>query len=212
MKLRALGIALTMAAVGLAGGWVLGGRVEEPPAVIRSLVPVTGESPSFPSDPEVRVLPDPGTPALAPALALHGERVGSRAFGVRVKVPDGWERNDSLLEETKWAPPGSPLNTYLLRVKIVSGLRLTVAQALVDRRDTLAPAVTAFDVESETADTFVATYVHDSYRRVTMERFLSLDGSDNAYVTIVVIGRERDRAGLTDLLARVSDGTGPARS
>jgi len=212
MKVRLLGVALALALVGLAGGWVIGDRADEPPTAIRTLAPVVGESPWFPSDPEVLVLPDPDTPALEPALDVHDERMGSREFGVRVPVPDGWGRNDSLLEETKWAPPGAPLNTYLLRVKIISGQRFTVAQALADRRETLAPAVEAFEVESETDNTFVATYVYDNYRRLTMERFLSLDGTENAYVTIVVIGRERDRLGLADLLQRVTDGAERARS
>ncbi len=206
MNVRLLGVALALALVGLVGGWLVGGRDGEPPAVIETLTPVVGQSPSFPSDPEVSVLPDPDTPALEPALDLHDERMGSRAFGVRVPVPDGWARNDSLLEETKWEPPGAPLNTYLLRVKIISGQRLTVAQALAGRRDALAGAVTALEVESQTDDTFVASYVSDDYRRLTMERFLSLDGTEDAYVTIVVIGRERDRLGLADLLQRVTDG------
>lgn len=210
MNVRLLGVALVLALVGLAGGWAIGRGGEETPAVIRAADPVTGESPAFPSDPVVDVLPDPDTRALEPALDLHDERMGSKTFGVRVPVPDGWVRNDRLLEETSWAPAGAPLNTFLLRVKIISGQRLTVAQALADRRDTLESVVTAFDLESQTTDTFVASYVYDSYRRLTMERFLSLDGSpsteDQAYVTIVAIGRERDRVGLTDLLERVSAG------
>lgn len=212
MDVRVLGAALAMAVVGLAGGWVLGDRGEEPPATIEVLEPVTGESPSFPSDPEITVLPDPDTPALEPALDLHDERVGSKAFGVRVPVPDGWGRTDNILEETKWEPVGAPQNTYLLRVKIISGLRLTVAQALQARLDALRSVVEDFQPESQTDDTFVATYVNDSYRRLTIERFLSLDGSDNAYVTVVVIGRERDRVGMTDLLERVTDGVALSRS
>lgn len=210
MNVRLLGVALVLALVGLAGGWAIGRGGEDAPAAIRAADPVAGESPAFPSDPVVNVLPDPDTPALEPALDLHDERMGSKAFGVRLPVPDGWVRNDRLLEETSWALPSTPLNTFLLRVKIISGQRLTVAQALADRRDTLESVVTGFELESQTADTFVASYVYDNYRRLTMERFLSLDGSpgaeDQAYVTIVAIGRERDRVGLADLLERVSAG------
>lgn len=212
MDMRVLGAALALALAGLAGGWALGSRAEEPPSTIRVLAPVEGESPSFPSDPVVTVLPDPDTPALEPALDLHDERVGSRAFGVRVPVPDGWVRTDNILEETKWEPVGAPVNTYLLRVKIISGLRLSVAQALADRRDALRSVVQDFELESQSADTFVATYVNDRYRRLTIERFLALDGTDAAYVTVVVIGRERDRVGMTDLLERVTDGVALSRS
>ena len=119
-------------------------------------------------------------------------------------VPVGWARVDTDLVESKWAPPGADLNTYLLRVKIVSGLRLTIEQALEERRSALEAVVTEFHVDDQTADTFVATYVNDAHRRLAMERFLSLDGSSTAFVTIVVIGRVEDRDGLIDLLDRVS--------
>ncbi|GEP37462.1 hypothetical protein NPS01_11250 [Nocardioides psychrotolerans] len=212
MNVRLLGVALVLALVGLAGGWAIGSGGEEPPAAIRAAEPVVGESPPFPSDPVVTVLPDPDTPALEPALELHDERMGSKAFGVRLPVPDGWVRTDNILEETKWEPVGAPVNTYLLRVKIISGLRLTVAQALAARRDALMSAVEELELESQTGDTFVATYVNDSYRRLTIERFLSLDGTDAAYVTVAVIGRERDRVGLVDLLERITDGGALSRS
>lgn len=205
MNARALGVAALLAATGLAGGYLLGDRVEPAPEQLRVAAPVAGESPSYPSDPEVGVLPDPDIPALEPAVPLHVARVGNRDFGVSVPVPDGWARTNNDLVEAKWAPPGAPLNTYLLRVKIVSGLHLTVEQALEQRMEALRSVVSEWDLESQTEDTFVATYVNDSYRRLTMERYLSL-GSTGAYVTIVAIGRLRDRVGLADLLERATDG------
>lgn len=205
MNARALGVAALLAATGVAGGYLVGDRVEPAPEQLRVAAPVAGESPSYPSDPEIAVLPDPDTPALEPAQPVHEARVGSKTFGVRVPVPDGWARTDNDLVEAKWAPPGAPLNTYLLRVKIVSGLHLTVDQALEQRIEALRSVVSEWDLESQTEDTFVATYVNDSYRRLTMERYLSLGGT-GAYVTIVAIGRLRDRVGLADLLERATDG------
>lgn len=205
MNARALGVAALLAATGLAGGYLVGDRVEPVPEQLRAAAPVAGESPSYPSDPEVAVLPDPDIPPLEPAVPLHDARVGNRDFGVSVPVPDGWARNNDGIDQTSWKPAGAPLNTYFLRVKIVSGLHLTVEQALEQRMEALRSVVSEWDLESQTEDTFVATYVNDSYRRLTMERYLSL-GSTGAYVTIVVIGRLRDRVGLADLLERATDG------
>ncbi|MFA6575754.1 MAG: hypothetical protein WCS84_10075 [Nocardioides sp.] len=205
MKARALGVAALLAVAGAAGGYLLADRLEPAPEPIRVAAPVAGESPSYPSDPEVEVLPDPATPPLAPAIPLREARIGSRSFGVSVPVPDGWLRNNDDLVQARWKPPGSPLNTYFLRVKIVSGLHLTVEQALAQRLAELESVVVEWELESRTEDTFVASYVNDSYRRLAMERYLSL-GSTGAYVTIVVIGRLSDRLGMADLLERVTDG------
>jgi hypothetical protein len=206
MDARALGVAVLLAALGVAGGYAAITASEDEPARMSTAAPVPGQSPSYPSDPVVRVLPDPGTPALAAALPLHTERLGGRAFGMRLPVPDGWLRTDSDLVEAKWKPPGGGQNTYLLRVKIVSGLRLTIEQAMRQRMDDLEATVTDFELEASTSDTFVATYVSDSYRRLAMERYVSLDGSETAYATIVVVGRVADRDGMADLLAQVTDG------
>ncbi|MFA6299545.1 MAG: hypothetical protein WC642_10290, partial [Nocardioides sp.] len=66
MKARALGVAALLAVAGAAGGYLLADRLEPAPEPIRVAAPVAGESPSYPSDPEVEVLPDPATPPLAP--------------------------------------------------------------------------------------------------------------------------------------------------
>lgn len=208
MDARALGVAALLAALGVAGGYWLAAASEGEPERVRLAAPVPGESPSYPSDPEVEVLPDPTTPALAPSVPLHVERVGTRAFGMRLPVPDGWVRTRTDLVEAKWKPPGTPESTYLLRVKIVSGQRVTIEEALRERLDALRAdeGVQEFEVEASTADTFVASYVVDSYRRLAMERYVSLDGSDTAFATIVVVGRLADRDGMADLLARVTQG------
>lgn len=206
MDARALGVAALLGVVGAVGGFVAVDRLEPEPVQLRAAAPVPGESPSYPSDPLVSVLPDPGIPALKAAIDLHPARVGSREFGVSVLAPDGWVRTNDDLVQAKWLPAGAPLNTYLLRVKIVSSLHLTVEDALQQRLDALESSVFEFDLETRTEDTFVASYVFDSYRRLAMERYLSL-GTSGAYVTIVVVGRLRDRLGMADLLERVTDGT-----
>ncbi len=205
MTARGLGWALLIALLGGAGGFGLAALQQDDPEFIDT-APVVAVSPSFPTDRPVVTVPDPDYPVLERGLPLHPVRVGSESFGVTVPVPKGWERTDTDLVESKWLPPGSPLNTYLLRVKIVSGLRLTIEQALEQRRTALQAVVTEWDLENENTDTFTATYVNDQHKRLAIERFLSLDDTDNAFVTIAVIGRDSDREGLNDLLARVAAG------
>lgn len=200
----ALPAVLVCLLLGAAGGYGLATRLDEEPRPMTT-APLAASSPSFPTDPPIEVLPDPKYPALETGTRFGKPvRVGSDSFGVTVRVPAGWGRTDTDLVESKWAPIGSPLNTYLLRVKIISGQHLTVRQAREQRRAALSSVVTEWQLEDETVDTFVATYVNDDYRRLAMERFLSVDGSDAAFVTVAVIGRVEDRAGLKDLLDRVS--------
>lgn len=203
---RGLGWALLIAVLGGAGGYGLAVLLNDDDPAAIDTAPVVAVSPSFPTDPPVVIKPDPPYPVLERGLPLHPVRVGSESFGVTVPVPKGWARTDTDLVESKWAPPGAPLNSYLLRVKIVSGLRLTIEDALEQRRTALESVVTDWHLENDGADTFTATYVNDDHKRLAVERFLSLDGSDTAFVTIAVIGRESDREGVNDLLARVSAG------
>ncbi|MCD4523934.1 hypothetical protein [Nocardioides sp. cx-173] len=209
MDARALGVAALLAALGVAGGYWAVTATDDEPARLSAAEPVPGRSPSYPSDPEVEVLPDPRTPALEAGLALVPRRIGNRQFGAWLSVPVGWVRTDSDLVETKWEPHKAPVNSYLLRIKSLTGQRQTVAQALAQRLGALESTVTQFELEVDHEDTLVATYVLGGYRRLTMERFLELDGDGIADVTVVVIGRLGDRDGLLDLLERVSASAEP---
>lgn len=208
---RSVGVVVLLAAVGFAVGGGIGYAQRPEVQTIDAALPMPAESPSFPSDPEVRVLPDPTEPALEPDLPLHYERVGRAPYTLRLPVPDGWARTTSNLGEWKWYVAGQSLNTYFMRVKYIGNQHMSIGGALAQRINALdlAESTLEFDLESDTHDTFVATYVSDNYRRLTMERFISLDGSDSAFATIVVTGREIDRRGMADLLERVTDGVQP---
>ncbi len=95
-----------------------------------------------------------------------------------------------------------------MRVRLVSNNFQAISSALEERIENLSGAegVADFDLESESNDTFVANYVSEGYRRVAMETFVSTNPDDLADVWIAVVGRERDRDGLIDLLARIRDG------
>lgn len=208
---RTLGVVVLLGAVGFAVGSGIGHAQRPATTAVDAVVPVPASSPAFPSDREIEVLPDPEDPPLEPALPAHYERVGSAPYTLRLPIPDGWARTTSNLGEWKWAPPRQSLNTYVLRVTYIGNRHLTIGGALSTRLEALdsAESTLDFQLESRTANTFVASYVSDNYRRLAMERFISVDGSDSAFATIAVIGRLTDRAGMLDLLERVTDGVQP---
>jgi hypothetical protein len=207
---RALGVVLLMLVVGAGGGFAVAELSEDAPRTIDHVTPVPAE-PSVPTPSAPEVLPDPGAPPLAvnvPTRATHLS-TGVHGFGLTVDQPVGWRRN-RLAETWTWAVPTNPTNTYLLRVSILAGNHQSVAVAKAARLSAFADAeaegnLSDFVVESQTPDTFIATYINDGYRRVAMERIVSFDGGASAYAVVAMTGREVDREGLTDLVERTAD-------
>jgi hypothetical protein len=207
---RRLGVLVLLAALGVGAGYGLGAMLaDDDPERFDDAAPVAATSPSVPSNPEVEVLDDPDTAALERGLPTHLEKIGFKPSVVRVPVPDDWILNNTTAGEWKWRDPVQPDdNTFFLRIRQVSNTFQEVSAALEERIGDLsgAESVSSFELESQSSDTFVASYVSLGYRRVAMESFVSTDGNDQADLWIAVIGRERDRAGLSDLLAQVRAG------
>lgn len=206
MTARTLGIALVLAVAGAAGGYAVGAVSADEPRTISLAMPVPAASPSYPVN-EYDVEPDLDDPALEPGLPLvaTGFRA-SAGYALRASVPDGWAMGGDGSMRT-FAIPGADLNTYRLRIGIFTD-RQSVGVKRAARIGALESAEDDGEmqnvvVEDEDEDGFVATYLQNGYRRVTMERFLDL-GRTSAYATVAVVGREADRSGMADLLERVS--------
>jgi len=210
---RRLGALALLAALGAACGFGLAELLaDDEPSRIDDAAPVAASAPSIPSNPEVEVLDDPDTAALEPNLPTHLEKIGIKPSVVRVPVPDDWIRNNDTPGEWKWRDPVQPeSNTYFVRIRQVSNSFQEVSAALTERISKLsgAESVSDFELESQSSDTFVANYVSLGYRRVAVESFVSTDSNDQADLWIAVIGRERDRTGLADLLAQIKAGIKP---
>ncbi|WP_182524945.1 hypothetical protein [Nocardioides dongkuii] len=209
MTARGLVAALALALVGLAAGYGVGALRGGEPGTIPVAAPLPAASPAYPRDPEVTVRPDPDFPTLERNLPVRPVRLGEPPFDLRLLVPRGWIRSDATMGASQWYPPPGPdltENTYFLRVRFVASLFTGVEEARDARIEALGSAsgISELDVESRSADTFVATYVSEGYRRVTMERFVTDGRSGNAFASIAVIGREEDRDGLTSLLEAVT--------
>jgi hypothetical protein len=145
--------------------------------------------------------------ALGVAVVLLAVGV---AGGYAVADRNRWRR-ERVENSNMWTfvKTGNPQNTYGLRVNIVRGQNLSIAAAMAGRIAALEDAeendaLQDFEVTAQTDDTFEATYISGGYRRVTMEKWVSFDGS-NAYAEAAVTGRVVDEEGLRDLLTRTID-------
>lgn len=212
MKARGSGVALALAVLGVLLGGVGGywwGERPRPVSAASTASPMPAASPSYPVVPPT-VVADPRDPPLEPGLPLKDVRLrAARGFPVTVPVPEGWVRSDANPGEWLWYPSWTQTEyRYFIRVRTVANTYQPVERAVSSRIDALrgAEAVDDFQLESEEADRFVASYVSEEHRRVTYEGYLDRNGSGVAFLYIAVIGRESDRAGLADLFGRMMAG------
>ena len=207
MRVRWIGLALALELLGLAAGYAAGSDADSGPEDLGAAAPIAAVEPTWPGEPP-KIEPDSTFPALAPGTKTHPETVGSAPFALRLPVPNGWVRTNSAAGEWKWHPSKDfELNTYFLRVGQVGAGHQPVAKALSSRIAALdgAESVKDFDLETQTTDSFTATYVSEEHRRLAMERYLP--GPDgNAMVWIALIGRVADRAGMAELFPRITNG------
>lgn len=205
MRLVRAGLLLALAAVGGAGGILVAMVDDAGTTSFSGPEPVAAVSPSYPVNPVV-VLPDSDRPALQPSLPLHPVSVGSAPYDLTLPVPKGWDRSVPSAGEWRWyPPPGNVVNTYFLRVRLIGNQYQPVDRAVDSRLDALRSSddVAGLEVLSRTDTGFVAEYVSDGHRRVTMEAYLAQDGSDAAYAWIALVGRRSDRGGMNDLFGRI---------
>jgi hypothetical protein len=206
---RALGVAVVLLCVGVAGGYAVADRTSDEPSTSDALDPVPAVSPAMPTPPEFEILPDSKFEALQPDLPSHVEelRRTKRGAGASVRVPDGWLQT-RLPDSQTWtyAPAVNIKNTYSMRVDLTIGLRQAVSVAKTARLAALQSAqdegnIQRLEITAETEDGFEARYLFEGYLKVTMERWVAEEGGP-AYADIAVTGRTVDEEGLGDLLAR----------
>lgn len=213
---RVLVVALVLLCAGVAGGYAVADHSQEQPVSSDTLQPVPAASPVVPTPPEQTYLPDPGIDPLKTDLssAPRDLRVSRRGLGVSVNVPDGWLENQ-VTDTNMWVfvGPDNTRNTYTLRVTIVRSLNVSKTIAKATRIGALQESeanggIEDLTITADVGDTFEATYVSGGYLRVTMEKFVSFDGS-HAYASAAVTGRAVDREGLRDLLTRTIESMQP---
>jgi hypothetical protein len=200
---------------GVAGGFAVA-RATAPGTTRTAVAAPLPASPALPVDPSTPPATDIDYPTLEPGLTYVPEVLGRGAFAWDYRVPDGWKRYGAeeglAVDEYRWRPPDEPtVGGYSVRVKLVNSHQ-TPAQMLAAKRAALEDAPDSqesfpgFTVLAQTDDTLAFSYrvPRSQSLRYNTFRWLTPSGSDEAGVEMSVVGRERDRAGLDDLLAKVS--------
>lgn len=216
MNVRVVGVMVLALGVGAGAGYAVAAQDEplvEPRASFTEPSPLPANDPSLPV---VVISPDPDDPQLEIGIPLDTQRLVALDAGKPTKqrltlpVPKGWTRGFNGVSRWTFSVPGNDVNSYAMRVDLFQGPPLTLDRAIGARQAAMRSAETEgnfvdLEFEDETSDGFVASYVFDGFRRVSMERFFSGPDPTQAYASVVVYGREQDRPGmafLLDLIAR----------
>ena len=203
---------LVVVLVAAAGGFAMARTTSHGEARAALVEPVPAE-PALPIDPSTPPAQDIDYPALQPGLQYQPETLGHGAFAWDYGAPTGWRRygaDDGLgANEFRWRPPEEPtVGGFSLRVKLVNAHQ-TPAEMVAAKQAALAASPDAyadFRVLSQTDDTLAFTYRVPSSNtlRYNTFRWIAPPGAAEAGIEMSVSGRERDLAGLADLLAEVS--------
>jgi hypothetical protein len=182
------------------------GESDLPTPTSFTATPVPAARPSYPVTP-AKVVADDAYPALEPGIPLRPVTLGSEPFLVRVPVPRGWVRSDATAGEWRWYPAQDKTkNIYFVRVRQVGANYNSVPTAIDNRISDLQNAADVDDlvIEDRRPDRFVSHYVSFDHLRVSYEGYVPR--GEYAFVWIAVIGREADRAGLSNLFDRMMSG------
>jgi hypothetical protein len=211
---RVIGIFLVLLLLGLGAGYAVASSTTEEPGRLAGPEPLPAVSPAAPTVTPIEVQEDPDTPALETNLPVVRELLQNAEDepGLRVDRPEGWRAagHGAGQREWAWSDPSNLKNTYRLRIELLKGTNASVSGAkearLGELRATLEDGnFQELVVESNVANTFVVSYVDaEGFARVEMDRFVILDDTQDAYAVVAVTGRERDRAGIEDLVVRTA--------
>ncbi len=206
MGVRGTVLLLLLALAGAAAGWAYAEQISAPGISRAVPAPLAASDPAIPFTPPEKTRPNSKLEPLSQQLATHDEMLGkAKVGGVVVPIPDGWERvtfADGV--EARWSPPGAPPGSYVLRVQVLDEPR-TLSQKVGVRAFELEddPSVSDFELLGTTLDTVKASFILGGYRKLTVIRWVSFDGS-RADVEIAATGRLVDEPGMDALVARIA--------
>ncbi len=208
MALRTLGSILALALLGGVAGWTWAESAAEPRRTGAAPQPVAASGPALPYTPPEKTRPNPDDDPLAPSLSFHPEEFGAaQRGGVVVDVPDGWlQTTYSDRRTVTWKPSNAPgSGGYVVRLTLAQENR-TLEQKVATRPIELEQqaGLTDLEVLGTSLDTLTASFILDGYRRLTVIRWVSLDGDGLVDVEIAATGRLVDQAGLESLVLEMS--------
>ncbi len=206
MGVRGTVLLLLLALAGAAAGWAYAEH-DAAPVISRAVPsPLAAADPSIPFTPPEKTKPNSKLEPLSQQLPTHDEKLGkAKEGGVVVPIPNGWERvTFAGSVQARWSPPDAPPGSYVLRVQVLDEAR-TVSQKAGVRAFELEddPSVSDFELLGTTLDTVKASFILDGYRKLTVIRWVSFDGS-RADVEIAATGRLVDEPGMDALVAGIA--------
>lgn len=217
MGLRTLGGLLVLVLVGAGGGWAVADARTRPAPSGEAPRPVAAADPALPFTPPEKTRPDPAIDPLPARLPVHQEQLGGRRGGVVVDVPDGWLRTTFPDNRTAtWKPADAPADGggYTVRVTLTPENR-TLEQKVLTRPIELEQqeGLTDLEVLDSSLDTLTASFILGGFRRLTVIRWVSLDGDGLVDLEIAATGRLVDQTGLESLVLQMDRGVArpPAR-
>ncbi|MBJ7358545.1 hypothetical protein [Nocardioides sp.] len=205
MNRRVIGLFLVVLLLGAGAGYAWGAaRPDEGPSRFSDAAPLPAESPSVPVEPERPYAEDIDLAALQTDLEYARETIGAAPFQYSFRRPKGWSATDAGSGERKFRPPGGMEGGYGMRVKIVNA-RLTPEDMVEEKLGGLEATEDDVEVVGRSSDYLAVTYRSAENRlRYNTFRWFTDPGGIAATFETSVYGRERDVAGLRDLLDTVA--------
>src|SRR6476661_5259127 len=165
---RATGVAVLLAALGVAGGYAYAGLNASSPDGTGAGTPAAASHPAYPTTAQLDLLPESDLPPLAEDVPLVPAKLGRPGTGITLMVPKGWDRINSstVPNSTRWAAPGNPPGSYSVRVTLQTTTQSPegmvvgkIPQLQLDSN------VTYLKILEQTVNTLIFSYVYqDKYR------------------------------------------------
>lgn len=210
------------AAVGIGGGYALGRH--DRPSVAQPTPPVTATSiaplqalPNLAIAEPLPYAPDYDYPRLATGLAYVSQRVTGAGHVWQYNRPDGWKKYPAGPSDpvgtVRWRPADEEPDKdgYVMRVLPIQA-RDTPKDMVEHQTEKMRQYYRDVKVPNISDDTVWFAYrSNDNYRRFNYFTWVPAPGSAYADFEISVAGRNRDQAGLSDLLEKVKMGVREVR-
>jgi hypothetical protein len=206
MNRRVIGLFLVLLLLGAGAGYAWGAARDDDggPSRFSDAGPLPAESPSVPVEPQLPYAEDVDMATLEADLDYERETIGAAPFQYSFRRPKGWSSTDAGSGERKFRPPDGMEGGFGMRVKIVNA-RLTTEEMVEQKLAGLESTEEDVEVVGRSADYLAVTYRSTENRlRYNTFRWFTDPGGTAATFETSVYGRERDRAGLVDLLDKVS--------
>ncbi len=207
MNRRVIGLFLVLLLLGLGAGYAWAAAApddDERAREFTDIAPVAAESPSVPVEPELPYADDVDMATLATDLDYLRETIGTEPFVYSYRRPEDWTPSNPQSGERAFLPPDRIEGGYGMRVKIVNA-RMTPTEMVEQKLAALEATEDDVEVVGRSADTLAITYRSGENRlRYNTFRWFTDPGGGFATFETSVYGRERDVAGLTDLLDKVA--------